>query len=70
MFLRDQVEIYNSLDGGLVEAAAFSGADFELVKLGVDSVMRASVVKGLMMFTDFDELSKEIVTEDEENGQD
>jgi len=67
MFLREQVEIYNSLDGSAALKNAYDLED-SLLHIGTEALARANVVKGLTMFTDFDALAEMIVTEDEEES--
>jgi hypothetical protein len=52
---------YNSFDQTLVEKVCVdSSISSSLEALGLDSVMRASVVRGICLFTDFDQLHTDI----------
>lgn len=61
--LIEQVGLYSSVDGTLAERAAYGGTESGLVTLGMDTFARANVVKGIELFTDFDQLVGELFEE-------
>ena len=64
--LIEQGDNYRRFDHSLAEKAAhYSDAGATLEALGLDSLMRASVVKGIELFTNFDSLNDHMTGEDE-----
>ena len=54
-------ESMNSIDGsGLIEKNTYAEGLSSLEALGLESAMRASVIRGLDVFTNFDELSEDM----------
>ena len=58
-----KIEKYQACDGSLAEIAIYSAEKHDLEKLGLDSAMRLSTVRGIELFTNSDYLFEELYPE-------
>lgn len=63
-YLIEQRDYFNKVDGSLADRVANGDDPKTLESLGLDTMMRAAIIRGIDLFTDFQELYESMVAEE------